>query len=49
MFQRLQRTYAAAVASLDEALRRLRKDCYKAGWDDAAWLLTSDVGYPAWF
>jgi arylsulfatase len=46
MFQRLQRTYAAAVAALDAAIGRLRKDCDKAGWDDAVWVLTSDAGFP---
>lgn len=46
-FQRLQRTYAAAVASLDRALGRLWKDCDKAGWgDDALWLVTSPTGFP---
>src|SRR5207248_5545188 len=46
-FQRLQRTYAASVAALDQALERLMKDCAKAGWgDDVCWLLTSDAGFP---
>src|SRR5207245_6723663 len=45
-FQRLQRTYAAAVATLDDALGRLRKDCDRAGWTDAVWLLGSDAGFP---
>jgi arylsulfatase A-like enzyme len=45
-FQRLQRTYAAAVAALDAAIARLRKDCDKAGWGDTVWILTSDAGFP---
>jgi arylsulfatase A-like enzyme len=45
--QRLQRTYAAAVAGLDQALGRLWKDCAKSGWgDEAYWLVTGDVGFP---
>src|SRR5205823_6856262 len=39
-------SYAAAVATLDDALGRLRKDCDKAGWTDAVWLLGSDAGFP---
>src|SRR5207253_8305152 len=46
-FQRLQRTYAASVAALDQALERLMKDFAKAGWgDDVFWLLTCDAGFP---
>jgi arylsulfatase A-like enzyme len=44
--RRLQRTYGAAVVSLDSALGRLRKDCDKLGWGDAVWLLTSNAGIP---
>jgi arylsulfatase A-like enzyme len=45
-FQRLRRTYAAAVAGLDEALGRLTKDFDKGGWGDAVLILTSDAGFP---
>jgi arylsulfatase A-like enzyme len=46
-FERLQRTYAAAVADLDVGLERLLSDCAKRGWgDDALWLLTSERGFP---
>jgi arylsulfatase A-like enzyme len=46
-FQRIQRTYAAAVAALDDGLGKLWKDCARSGWgDDAVWLLTSDAGLP---
>jgi arylsulfatase A-like enzyme len=46
-FRCVQRTYAAAVTSLDDALGRLWKDCAKNGWaDEAFWLLTSDAGFP---
>ncbi len=46
-FERLQRTYAAAVASFDAGLEGLLKDCTKRGWgDEAVWLLTSERGFP---
>jgi arylsulfatase A-like enzyme len=45
-FQRLQRTYASAVASLDDALSRLRKDLDKRGWADAVGILSGDAGFP---
>lgn len=44
---RLQRTYAAAVASFDASLDRLLVDCAKRGWgDDATWVLTAGRGFP---
>ena len=46
-FDRLQRTFAAAVATLDENLGRLFADCSKRGWgDDATWIFTSSRGFP---
>lgn len=46
-FDRLQRTYAAAVATFDTSLDKLLIDCAKRGWgDDAAWVLTAPRGFP---
>src|SRR5689334_15884510 len=46
-FERLQRTYAAAVTSFDTGLERLLSDCARRGWgQDALWILTSERGYP---
>jgi arylsulfatase A-like enzyme len=46
-FDRLQRTYGAAVATLDDSLGKLLADLDKYGWgDDAFWLLTSRRGFP---
>jgi hypothetical protein len=46
-FDRLQRTYAAAVATLDTSMDKLLVDCAKRGWgDDAAWVLTAGRGFP---
>jgi arylsulfatase A-like enzyme len=45
--QRLQRTYGAAVATLDAGLERLLGDCDKRGWGDATLrVLTADRGFP---
>jgi arylsulfatase len=45
-FQRLQRTYAAAIAALDAALGRLLKDLEKGGWGDSVRILSGDAGFP---
>jgi arylsulfatase A-like enzyme len=46
-FARLQRTYAAAVASLDDGVGRLLDDCTKRGWGgETHWVLTSGRGFP---
>jgi arylsulfatase A-like enzyme len=46
-FARLQRTYAAAVATFDVSLDKLLTDCTKRGWgDDAVWVLTAGRGFP---
>jgi hypothetical protein len=46
-FDRLQRTFAAAVATLDASLDKLLIDCAKRGWgDDATWVLTAGRGFP---
>lgn len=45
--QRLQRTYGAAVATLDAGLEKLLADCEKRGWDEATVrVLTADRGFP---
>ena len=47
MFERIQNSYAAAVATLDVSLGRLLLDCSKRGWgDDALWILTASRGFP---
>ncbi|HEY1381799.1 MAG TPA: hypothetical protein VGF55_33680, partial [Gemmataceae bacterium] len=46
-FARLQRTYAAAVATFDVSVDKLLTDCTKRGWgDEAAWILTAGRGFP---
>jgi hypothetical protein len=47
VFDRLQRTYGAAISTLDGTLDKLLVDCAKRGWgDDAVWMLTSYRGFP---
>jgi arylsulfatase A-like enzyme len=47
LFFRLQRTYAAAVASLDAGLGWLLADCSKRGWgEEVVQVLTSGRGFP---
>jgi arylsulfatase A-like enzyme len=46
-FQRIQTSYAAAVATLDGSLAKLLADCAKRGWgDNAVWILTAGRGFP---
>jgi hypothetical protein len=46
-FERIQNTYAAAVATLDVGLSKLLADCAKRGWgNDALWILTAGRGFP---
>lgn len=45
-FDRLQRTYAAAVTAFDAGLAKLGSDLDKRGWGDAAYVLTSFRGLP---
>jgi arylsulfatase A-like enzyme len=46
-FERIQTTYAAAVADLDASLGRLLADCSKRNWGkEALWILTSERGFP---